>query len=534
MILGFFGDNTSWLNRTILILIALSFVMGFGYFGVINLTNTGVSTGTAAEVNGEKIPLVQFYNVRENLYDQFGEGLQNIPPEAMQFFNVRALQQLVEAKLLAQKAQQLGFTVSDDELSESIRTNPSFQQDGKFIGLDNYRNLIRQALNMSVGDFEKGYKEELLVQKVVELINNSAKITDDELFNLYKVENENINLYYISFEPGEFGDSAEISDGEISEYYDKNKDKFLTDEERRIDYIKVNQADFEKNIPISDDEVDSYYSSYGDEFKDEEGNVKQLADVKDEIVGNLRKKRVGSIYDNFVNTVTRSDSIDPLDKLVAENTLSPATSSEFFTAKQETEVFPIELRNKAFTINANEVSAYNYRGDLWVFEVKEIKEQSQKSLDDAKEDIISTLKNAKGSEAAKIAADESLKKLLGNNSTSFRNLSKSFNLDVKESGLFTRAKAPAELNVEDLKLDAFLLSKSSPTAKKIYKSGDSFYIISLKERKDVSKEQFDREKDTIMNQQLSRQRGELLSAWIDTIRNESEIVPNPNLISSNN
>jgi len=532
--LEFFRDNTSWLNRTILALIALSFILGFGYFGVINLTNTGVSTGTAAEVNGEKIPLVQFYNVRENLYKQFGEGLQNIPPEAMQFFNVRALQQLVEAKLLAQKAQEVGFSVSDDELSESIRTNPSFQQDGKFIGLDNYRNLIRQALNMSVGDFEKGYKEELLVQKVVELINNSAKITDDQLYNLYKVENENINLYYISFQPDKFSDSATISEGEISEYYENNKNQFLTDEERKINYIKVNQADFEKNIEISDDEVNSYYSSYSDEFKDDEGNIKPLADAKDEIVKNLRVKRVGSIYDNFVNTVTRSDVLDPLDKLVAENSLSAATPSEYFTATQETEVFPIELRNKAFTLKANEVSAYNYRGDLWVFEVTEIKEQSQKSLDDANEEITASLKKSKGSEAAKIAADESLKKLLGNSSTSFRNLSDSFNLDVKESGLFARAKAPAELNIEDLKLDAFLLTKANPTAKKIYKSGDSFYIISLKERKNVSKEEFEREKDTIMNQQLSRQRGELLSAWIDDIRNKSEIVPNPNLISSNN
>ncbi len=531
---SFFSFKNSWLTRAVLVVIAFTFILGFGYVGVINLTETGVSTGTAAEVNGEKIPIVQFYNVRENLYKQFGEGLQNIPPEAMQFFNIRALQQLVEAKLLAQKAQELGFTVSDDELSESIRTNPSFQRDGKFIGLENYRNLIRQALNMSVGDFEKGYKEELLVQKVVELINNSAKITDDQLYNLYKVENENINLYYISFQPDEFSNSAEINEGEIKEYYDRNKDQFLTDEERKINYIKVNQSDFEKNIAISDDEVNSYYSSYGDEFKDDEGNVKELAEVKDEIIKNLRVKRVGSIYDNFLNTVTRSKEIGPLDKLLAENSLAEATKSEFFTSTQDTENFPIELRNKAYTLNANEVSAYNYRGDLWVFEVAEIKKQSQKSLDDSRDDITSTLKKTKGSEAAKIAADESLKKLLGNSSTSFRNLSDSFNLKVKETGLFTRAKAPAELNVEELKLDAFLLTTANPTAKKIYKSGDSYYIISLKETKNVSKVQFEQEKDTMMAQQLSRQRNELLSAWIAKIRNESEIVPNPNLISSNN
>jgi len=531
---SFFSFKNNWLTRVVLVVIGFTFILGFGYVGVINLSNTGVSTGTAAEVNGEKIPIVQFYNVRENLYDQFGEGLQNVPPEAMQFFNVRALQQLVEAKLLAQKAKELGFTVSNEELSESIRSNTSFQHDGKFIGLDNYRNLIREALNMSVGDFENGYKEELLVQKIVALINNSAKITDDQLFNLYEVENENINLYYISFHPDEFSNSAEISEGEINEYYDKNKGQFLTDEQRKINYIKVNQSDFEKNIPISDDEVNSYYSSYSDEFKDEEGNVKELAEVKDEIIKNLRVKRVGNIYDNFLNTVTRSDTLDPLDMIIADNSLAQATESGYFTAKQDTEDFPIELRNKAFTLNANEVSAYNYRGDLWLFEVNEIKEQKQKSLDDSRDNIVSTLKNIKGSEAAKIAADESLKKLLGNSSTSFKNLSDSFNLKAEETGSFTRAKAPEELNVEEIKLDAFLLTKADPTSKKIYKSGDSYYIISLKEINNVSMTQFEQEKNNIMAQQLQRQRSELLSGWIDQIRKDSEIVPNPNLISSNN
>jgi len=531
---SFFRDKNSWLTRAVLIVITLTFVMGFGYFGVINLTNSGISTGTAAEVNGEKIPLVQFYNVRDNLYKQFGEGLQNIPPEAMEFFNYRALQQLVEAKLLAQKAQELGFTVSDDDLSESIRNNPSFQQDGKFIGLDNYRNLIRKALNMSVGDYEKGYKEELLVQKIVELINNSAKIIDDQLYNLYKVENENINLYYISFQPDEFSNSAEINVGEIEDYYGKNKDQFLTVEERKIKFTKLNKSDFENNISVPDEEVNSYYSSYGDEFKDDEGNVKALNDVKDEIVKNLKEKRVGSIYDNFVNTVTRSDIIEPLDKLLAENSLPEAKQSDFFSSIQKTENFPLELRNKAFTLKENEVSAYNYRGDLWVFELTDIKVQTQKSLDEAKEKITTTLKKSKGSEAARIAADESLKKLLNKGSSSFSDLSESLGLNAKESGLFSRSTPPDELNIEDLKLDAFLLTTADPTAKKIYKSGDTYYIISLKEKKNVNRNKFEQEKDTIRAQQLLRQRSELLSEWIVKIRNDSEIVPNPNLINTRN
>ena len=532
MSISFFGSQNSWLTRAVLIVIAVTFIFGFGYFGVINLTSTGISTGTAAEVNGERIPLVQFYNVRQNLYRQFGEGLENIPPEAMEFFNYRALQQLVEAKLLAQKAQKLGFIVSDRELSESIRTNPSFQVDGKFIGLDNYRNAIRQALNMSVGDFEKGYREELLVQKIVGLINNSAKLTDDELYNLYKVQNENVSLYYISFSPDDFSNSASITEDEIKNFYDQNRGDFLSKERRKVKFLKVNKADFEKGISVSEEDIISYYNTYNDEFKDESGNTKPLEDVRGDINEKLLNKIAGQVYDNFLNTVTRSENVGPLDKLIADNSLGEAEESDYFTADDIVEALPAQVKNKAFTLGIGEVSAYNYRGELWVYEVSDIVPQGQKTLDESREEVKAAIQRNKGQEAAKIAAEETFNKI--KTKKSFPGAAKSLGLKLNESESFNRSNPPEPLNIEDLKLDAFLLETSDPNGKKVYESDESYYIISLKEKSNASREKFEQDKEKIKSNQVARLQSELLSEWIKQLRSESKIVPNPNLFASSN
>jgi len=533
MSISFFREKNSWLTKIILILLAITFALGFGYFGVVNLGNTGVSTGTAAEVNGEKIPLVQFYNVRENLYKQFGAGQRNLPPEALQFIDYRALQQLVEAKLMAQEARKLGFFISNDELSEAIRTNPNFQYDGKFIGLQAYRNVIRQALNMSVGDFEKGYREELLVQKMISLISSSAKLTDDELYNLYKMENENVSLFYITFNAEDFVNSGSISDSDIQDYFNKNEGEFLTEEKRKIEFAKITKEDFNSKIQISDDEVKTYYESYGDEFKDDDGNLKPLDEVRQELAEKLKTERVDAAYNEFVQSVLSNKQIPEINQFLVENSLPESSQSEYFSRDQELEEIPNQIRVKTFTLEKGDTDTLPVSGDLWVFQLIEIEPQRQKTLDESRDDVIKVLSMNKGGEAAKIAAQETLNKI-NSSKASFKDSGESLDLEVKQTDLFPRTSPPENLNVENLNIDAFLLSESSPNGSKIYQNGNSYFIISLKDKSNADIKDFEKEKDEIRTRQLQRQQSELINEWINKLREESEIVPNPNLFSANN
>jgi len=243
MSLDLFRKRNSMLTRGLLIVIVVTFVIGFGFsyenFGF----GGGVPQGTVADVNGEKISLTDFYRARDNLSRQYGQ--QGDVPEALtNFIEVSALNQLIDLKLLSQKARDLGFRVTDGELGESIRSNPAFQINGQFVGKDAYRTVTEQSTNQSVGQFEKRYREELLAQKLIDFVNQTVKVTDDELYDSFRIQNEKVNLYFIAFSPDDYLGSVSPTREEIEMYYENHKSEYKTPELRSIRHIKFSPEFF--------------------------------------------------------------------------------------------------------------------------------------------------------------------------------------------------------------------------------------------------------------------------------------------------
>ena len=106
---------------------------------------------------------------------QFSQG-QELPQSAIDIINMRALNQLIDYKLLAQKAKEMGFIITNEEFNNAIHSDPSFQIDGQFVGVERYTKFIEQGLKQNLTDFENYYKERLLAQKLARFIgetNNS-------------------------------------------------------------------------------------------------------------------------------------------------------------------------------------------------------------------------------------------------------------------------------------------------------------------------------------------------------------------------
>ncbi|NIP30519.1 MAG: hypothetical protein GTO02_11185, partial [Candidatus Dadabacteria bacterium] len=436
MPIDFFKEQQNFFTRALLILLAVTFVVGFGYVGGISIGGRGPSGGTAVEINGEKVPLAQFYNLRDALYRQYQQQIPNLPDDAIDFVTARTLDNIVELKLLSQKARELGLRISDEELAESIVNNPAFQIDGQFVGAERYADFITNRLNQSVGEFEKGYKDELLARKLVALINESAKVTDEELLNLYKTQNEEVNLNYVSFSPQDYLASIFPTDEEIQKYYDNNKADFLSEEERKAKYLRVTTSDFEKNVQVSDEELKAYYNSYKDEFKigDE---LRTFEVVKDEIKSKLKDAKTTAYYNEFLYNLESGKKIKSIEKFSAENSLGEVKQSFYFKSGEASTDIPFEVKSKAFTSDAGEVTYLQMTDAIWLFEVVDIKDRQQLELASIREDIVGILKNNNARDKARIVADETLNKFISSNQ-SFKENAESQNLVVNETGFFNR------------------------------------------------------------------------------------------------
>jgi peptidyl-prolyl cis-trans isomerase D len=528
MSLDLIRKHNTWFTKSLLILLAITFVIGFGFsfqkFGLLR----GVPQGTAAEVNGEKIPLMEYLKVRETLYKQFKQ--QGEIPEAIQnYINLSALNQLIDLKLLSQKARDMGFRVTDEELGKAIRSNPAFQVDGQFIGTEAYKTLIQQSTNDTVSSFEMKYREELLVQKLINLINQTASITDEELLSIYNKQNEKVNLYFVEFSPEQYMDSAPPSKEELSSYYDMHTDEFKTPELRRIRYFKITPEKLERNVTVSDEEIEAYYNAYPDEFRSGENDVLPVSEVKEKIKDKIRQQRAEFLKDDFVKELNDKFDKNSFTDLAHQSGIVDIGESKVFAAGEAVEGLPLQVVSKAFSINKGE-KAYSIVGDtIWVIEVAEVSQPYQKKFDEAESEIAEKIKTAKARESSKLKSQEFLDNL-NKSEEGIKEYSKSKGLDVEETGFFSRLDDVPKINSGELKKDAFSLEKSNAVAPKVYISGDRFYVASLKEIQEPDAQRFEEKKAELRDNEIARRRNDVLSEWLQELRGKAKIVPNETII----
>lgn len=532
MSLNFIRNRHSWFIRGILILIAVAFIIGIGYnlsdFGAI----TQVPNRTAAKVNGEDVSLVNFYLMRDSLKTQFGQGGE-IPEEYLNQINIIALNQLINLKLLAQKAKSLGFKVTDEELDVAIKSDPNFQIDGKFVGAERYKQFIEQALKQDVGEFENSYRERLLAEKFAGFLDETALITEENLLDVYKRQNDEINLYYIKISGNDYAGSYTPGEDEIKLYYQKHKGGLKTAEMRQIRYFTLGPETFEKNVQVSEDEINSYYNAYPEEFKSPDGKQIPLAGAKKDIESKLKAQKAEELRQQFMARLDNPEGGGTgIDAIAKEFSMVTISESKPFSASDNTSDIPPMITRQAFGIDKGRVSIIPVGANIWVVEVKEIVPPRERTFEEAKKEAAESLKREKAVQTARKSAEASIMKLKGVKNEKLPAEAKKLGLDLKETGFFSRSEKAPQIDSQMVSAEAFELDPKAGVPTRIYEDGNNFYIISIKEVKTASPENFTAAKDDLMEQELQKQRSQVIQKMIQDLRRQAEIVPNSELFPS--
>ncbi len=530
MILDMLRRGQTWVTKGILIVLAITFAFGFGFsFSDFGFFGGRVPEGTAADVNGEEIPISDFYRARDRVRSQYRES--GVPEEALNqnFIDMTALNQLIDMKLFSQKAKELGFRVTDEELSESIISNPAFQVDGRFIGADQYRSFIRERLNESVTDFENKYREELLAQKLLGFIFETPKVTDEELLNAYRIQNKRINLSYLSISPEDFKDSFKPTEEEIQKYYEKNKSQFKTAEQRSIRYIQVNPEDFEPRVTVSQEEIKAYYEANPDRFRSEDNEIKPIYEVETEVETSIKEQRGKALSKEFLNSLKEILDKKSLDEIAKENGLGDIRTLSSISKGEKLNEIPPQVVQKAFSIKKGEKANAAVGENIYILEVSEIIPSKEKALKEAEGEVRQKLLSVKSKDALQARAKDVLKKAKENGGN-LEQAAKTNGLKLQETGYFSRLDRVPQINSDEVKKDAFSLDKKNPLGSKVYEVEDRVYIISLKEVEEPDPKKFEEEKDKLKEEELSERKRELYVGWLQSLRKEAKINVNNKLL----
>lgn len=249
--------------KIILGLIIVSFILtGVGNYLI------GGNNNYAAKVNGQEINRAQFENAvageRNRMQQQLGDQFSALAANENYMKNMRqqVLQRMIDETLLDQYAKKLGLGISDEQVKQAIFKQPAFQSDGKF---DNTRyNAIVNQMGMTADQYAQALRNQLTTQQLINAVVGTDFMLNGETDELAALVSQQRLVREATIDVNALAAKQQVSDAEINNYYQQNKDRFVAPEQFRVSYIKLDAAAMPENASEAD--IQSYYDQHQDEF----------------------------------------------------------------------------------------------------------------------------------------------------------------------------------------------------------------------------------------------------------------------------
>jgi peptidyl-prolyl cis-trans isomerase D len=262
------GSQGPW-AMGILALVILSFV----FAGVGSYINSS-SSGAAAIVNGEEIGIDEleraYQNERSRMESQFGDAFATLASDTayLQNFRQGILDRLISEKLLDQAAQEFGLRVSDEQIKLAIVGMQEFQVDGKFNN-DRYLALLRQA-GFQTNNFRDYMRVDMVRRQLSQSLMGTEFALVGEAKTAHLLQQQSRDIRYLNIPAAKFTEQVDISDDEISDYYQSNITQFDTEQKVSLSYIELELDDLLPLIEVNDDELLQYYEQNLIDYRTEE------------------------------------------------------------------------------------------------------------------------------------------------------------------------------------------------------------------------------------------------------------------------
>jgi peptidyl-prolyl cis-trans isomerase D len=389
----------------------------------------------------------------------------------------RALNSLIEKRLISQESAKIGLGVTDDEIANAIVTYPAFQVNGEF-DEGKYRSLLHYN-RMEPTDFESAIKIELLGQKIRHFIKSFFPLTDMEIMNYYSYQNEKVNIGFVSFNPKDFKGKTEVKQDEKEAYFKAHKEKYRIPEKIKIAYLVLAPSDFLDKVTIAEQEIKDFYELNQESFK----NPKQIKarHILLKLSPDASKSKTTEVKEKALSLLKRLQDGEDFATLAKKHSQGPSASNGgdlgYFTRGKMVKPFE-EL---AFSLKKGELGGPVKTKFGWhIIRVDDIKDPTIKTFSEVRNQIVTTIKNDISKEIAHERALTLMDQMPYD--IDLATYAAQHGLTVKETDYFPKKGAIPGLG-ENERLTKSLSSLEKGETSEIIEHKNKFYIIQVVDNK---------------------------------------------------
>ncbi len=234
-------------SKIFIILVAVAFIALMVFEWGANYTSQSRRRDVVGEVNGKKLTYSEFNELFQQVYreEKARTGKENFTDDDLQRLRDNVWERFIQQTLFEEEMKRLGIAVSDSEVVYQIlnyplddfKKHPAFQTDGVF-DMNKYRAALGNP-NIPWMQIEQIYRQQIPYIKLQNIITNSVRVSDEEVLDEFEKNNIKAKVEYLGVTSFQFySDSIKVSDAEVKQYYDENKDDFVQQERRAISYVK--------------------------------------------------------------------------------------------------------------------------------------------------------------------------------------------------------------------------------------------------------------------------------------------------------
>ncbi len=263
--------NLKSLAPTLWFVIIAFIISIFAVWGGAGRLGEGRETDTLATVGKEKISVSLYYQTLRQRLEAMQQEFKELDSRFIQQLNIpqQILNQLIQQSLLSQLAKEMGIRATDQEIRKKIMSYPVFQKDGQFVGFSQYKRILEWN-RIPLAAFEQSLREEIVMEKIINVLTAGVAITKEELWENYKNTHDTAKMEYVILELDKVEFDEEPALSVLQEHFENNREKYKIPEKREADYVFLKTDDLKEEIELTNPELEDYYQDNTARFKEPE------------------------------------------------------------------------------------------------------------------------------------------------------------------------------------------------------------------------------------------------------------------------
>jgi len=332
-----------------------------------------------------------------------------IPASILPNYIPQMVDEMVLQRALAYEAQNLGFQVTDAEMTDAIQQMiPSLFPDGKFLGKEAYAAMLAQQ-NLSIAQFEEDLRRQMLLGRLRAVALQGIVVSGAEIQREYRRKNDKIKVEWVKLTADKYKTESQPSAEEVQAYFKANAARYQIPEKKDLTVLLADPAKIEQSLNPTDADLLNLYNQNKDAFRVPERlrvqhillktTGKPPADepkIKAKAEDLLKQIRAGANFAELAKKNSEDDSS-------AKNAKNPGELLDWVTRGQTVK----EFEDSAFSLKPGQVgdlvkTQYGYH----IIKVLAHEDAHLRTFDEAKSDLTAQWKKQRVNDVMQNVSDK--------------------------------------------------------------------------------------------------------------------------------